>query len=88
MRWTLKCLDEFFDVVVAEIRRKAKRMGCDDKASSSGLFGCHQSDPQEVIHGLLERLAGVANLLVEQVGHVVVKRKGSPHITMVFDRTS
>ena len=67
----------FFEV------RESQLYWLHDKCFSNRLFRGRQAQPQKVIDHLLERLAGLARLLVDQVGYVIVEGKSGAHIMML-----
>jgi hypothetical protein len=55
-----------------------------NKRLSDRPIGDRQSQPEEAIYNLLERITGLADFLVQQGRHVVIKAKSSSHIKMLL----
>ena len=76
-------LDQLFDIVITQPRRKAESARSHDKWLLCRMLRRHQAQAKIVIYAFFERHAGAANLTVQQVSDVVIERQSSTHIFML-----
>jgi len=77
-------VEQLFDVVETELGGQAKIDRCHLERLASRLFSGRQSQSKISVHDLLERLAGLADLLFEQGRNIVVEGKSRSHIMMLM----
>lgn len=89
MHWPFQCLDQGFNLVVAEALLQPEGKRCNDKALAGLILLCRtESFAQEAIYGGLKRAAGAADFFLDQPGYVVVDGEGGSHIMMLFLKAS
>ncbi len=59
---------------------------CDHERLSALLFRRHQTQPQKVVDGRLERTAGTMDLLVQEFADIIIQGESGPHIMMLPEK--
>ena len=87
MHGTFDDVEQFTDVVVAQTRLQTEIPGPHlEPLRRLGLTACVQSNAQDIVDGLLKRLARFAHLRLQLGAHVFVKSQGGSHIMMLCHR--
>jgi hypothetical protein len=69
---TFQSFNQFFDVIEIKSRRRTQIPRLDHEGFSRRWLRSRQPQSQKPIHHLLKWLAGLAGLLLEQVGYIII----------------
>jgi len=53
-----------------------------------GIPAGHQSMPQQAVHGSFERIPAPPDLVLNQLGNIVLNGKSGSHIMMLYNKAS
>lgn len=84
MIWPFNVFEELRDRIIAKPRFQAHRVRrYDERLVLFRLAGSGQTQTQQPVYGAFEGLTGMANLLLDKLGHVIVNGESSTHIMML-----
>jgi len=79
-------VQQLADVVNGKAWRPAEVVRLHDELAFLAWFGtAEEAEPQQVVHGCLQRLSRAAHLFVDFGLDVIVQGQSSSHISMLYD---
>lgn len=85
MRRSFNGLDQVLGLLISRSQSQVRRNRCYDESLSS-LRASAGNNPfaNQLVHGRLERLARVPDLVLQHPNHVVIESKSRSHIMMLY----